>query len=500
MNAKGNTSLARKILVYLFVASTSVAAVITLVTSFVDYRQQSQELENTTVQLQDLASRGVAALLWNRDLESIENQLRSILGNPAVHSVEVWDEQKNSVFKASSTLTTHPVYTFTQNAPVIYNDGTEKKIIGSISFTMSKDRVINDVASRFLLVLILNGIKAVLVSTFMYMILKRLLIIPIQDLVAYFRKNPLPVAGDIRLNFGDRKTKPDEWSELVDFVNQRENSLEALHNQNLSTISTQAQTIEVAKEEIQLEKAKVEFSARMAEVGRMAAGIAHEINNPLAIITGNLSRLKSLLGAAKELDARIFELIEKIEKCGFRIAKITRALLLYSHQDQEMAYKLVSIEDLLGKAINLSQGRFSAAGRKLSFRDEDLKLTTQQVSIECCESQILQVLVILINNSFDAIKDQPEGWAELGAKVEGDRVLFTVTDSGAGISEDIAQKIFTPFFTTKALGEGTGLGLSIAFGVIKAHLGEIQLNRQAKGTQFVVMLPLTHTQSHKLVA
>jgi signal transduction histidine kinase len=224
-------------------------------------------------------------------------------------------------------------------------------------------------------------------------------------------------------------------------------------------------------------------STKMSALGEMAAGIAHEINNPLAIISGRASQIMMMLEAGDLNIGDMKQKTDRIIQTTMRVARIIKGLRSFarnSGQDPMVDTKVATIFD---NTLELSRERFKAAGIDLKV------LPIPDCSIACREAQISQVLINLLNNSFDAISEQKEPWVELETKDLGSAVQISVTDSGGGIEPDIAEKLMQPFFTTKPLDKGTGLGLSISKGIIEEHGGSFVLDSFCKNTRFVILLP-----------
>jgi len=141
----------------------------------------------------------------------------------------------------------------------------------------------------------------------------------------------------------------------------------------------------------------------------------------------------------------------------------------------------------------LSFSKIASSSHDVIFKCAEIP----DIKFECHPDEISQVLINLINNAHDAVITQEEKWIELSIKLDThlDSLIFKITDSGLGIAEDISEKMFSPFYTTKAVGEGTGLGLSIAKKIIDAHNGELYLDQKSKHTCFIVRIPIQHFQS-----
>ncbi len=226
----------------------------------------------------------------------------------------------------------------------------------------------------------------------------------------------------------------------------------------------------------------------MASLGEMASGIAHEINNPLAIITAKTAHLMKVLeaGTVDPLSAR--KDLVRIQQTAYRIASIVKGLRAFSRSADRDPFAAVSLDNLINDTLSLCHERFKNSGVELILRD------IPNVSIDCRGSQISQVLLNLLNNAFDVVQALPAKWVSLSvAELPSEKIQFSVTDSGNGISPDIVEKLMQPFFTTKDVGKGTGLGLSIARGIIEDHGGQIYYDKTSANTRFVFELPIRQT-------
>ncbi len=222
-------------------------------------------------------------------------------------------------------------------------------------------------------------------------------------------------------------------------------------------------------------------ASRLSLLGEMAGGVAHEINNPLAIIDGNVDLLRQKLGSE---DPSIQRGLDKINLMVVRIAKIVRGLLVFSGQTDESHRELYSIQKIIEDALDFYAEKAAGAGIKMA-----VCVPPMPPNVLVNPPQISQVILHLLTNALDAVANLPEKWVRVDVKVDGSDVVVSITDSGAGIPEKIAEKIMQPFFTTKDIGKGTGLGLSVSRGIVVAHGGTLELDRSSKNTCFQVRLP-----------
>lgn len=231
--------------------------------------------------------------------------------------------------------------------------------------------------------------------------------------------------------------------------------------------------------------------ARLAEIGEMAANIAHEINNPLTVIDGQVLRLKRHI-QDDEQKIKLENYLDKISLMTKRIVKIINGLKLTSRDGHNDPMIEFSIPKMLEEIVFLTEIKSKSMGIEINL----------EIDPTICfaygkEVQISQVMVNLINNSMDAIASQKGPWINIAIKDRLGFVDFIITDSGEGIPLKIREKIMTPFFTTKELGKGTGLGLSISMAIIKEHGGEFSYNEQSPNTQFVFSI---HKKSEQKIA
>jgi signal transduction histidine kinase len=231
------------------------------------------------------------------------------------------------------------------------------------------------------------------------------------------------------------------------------------------------------------EQRLVEVS-RLASLGTMAGGIAHEINNPLAVIAGYGHRL-GYLAESGPLDAQeLAGLSQRIVAMTKRMAAIVAGLRAYARDDCSEAPLPTLVAECIDDACAFGAERFKNAGVELRQLPvpADLRILARK-------TQVTQVLLNLLNNAFDAVEPLPQKWVEIGCSTAADMVTVTVTDAGPGLPPEVLANMFVPFFTTKEVGRGTGLGLAICAGIMARHGGDIGVDERAKNTRFLVRFP-----------
>ncbi|MGF6328972.1 two-component system NtrC family sensor kinase [Pseudomonas sp. BS3782 TE3695] len=264
----------------------------------------------------------------------------------------------------------------------------------------------------------------------------------------------------------------------------------------------------------QLESQLVQ-SEKLASLGQLAAGVAHEINNPIGFISSNLGtldgyfkQLQDMLDAYREAENAIgsSEVIEQLGKLRERVeldflredipllikeskegigrvGQIVKDLKDFSRVDSNQEWQWTNLQQGIESTLNI-------VANELKYKADVVKEFQQLPDIECLPSQINQVIMNLIVNASQAIGPE-RGTITLRTGLEGETVSIEIADTGSGIEPDNLQKIFDPFYTTKPVGQGTGLGLSLSYGIVKKHQGDISVRSEVGvGTTFRVELPM----------
>jgi signal transduction histidine kinase len=225
-------------------------------------------------------------------------------------------------------------------------------------------------------------------------------------------------------------------------------------------------------------------SARLSGLGEMAAGVAHEINNPLAIIQTQAESLKNRLWLKPYDPVKVSAGLQLIEATCGRIAKIITGLKSISQDSDNETFIEVSLCEVVDNVLGLVTELFKSKGIDVTVDHNETVLVLGK------PPQLGQVLMNLLNNSVDALEGLQEKWIRVTISKNASTAFIRITDSGQGIKPGIQEKIMQPFFTTKQVGKGTGLGLSISKGMIESHHGILWFDKDSQHTSFVIELPL----------
>jgi C4-dicarboxylate-specific signal transduction histidine kinase len=257
--------------------------------------------------------------------------------------------------------------------------------------------------------------------------------------------------------------------------------LQATNNELEKKSAELAETNKLLKEQQKI----LANSAKMSALGEMAGGIAHEINSPLAIITVRANQLERFLKRDQLTPELIAKEAQLIAFTALRIGDIIKGLRAFAREGERDPFEKVSVKSVIRDVLVLCQTKFKnhEIDLKINYGPDDLE-------IECRPVQIGQVILNLLNNSYDAVSIQEKKWVHLEITENKGFVEFAITDSGGGIKKEIRPKIMEPFFTTKEVGKGTGLGLSISKGIAESHHGSLHLDTESPHTRFVLGIPM----------
>ncbi|MEE6250283.1 MAG: ATP-binding protein [Bdellovibrionota bacterium] len=224
-------------------------------------------------------------------------------------------------------------------------------------------------------------------------------------------------------------------------------------------------------------------NARLSALGQMAGSVAHEINNPLAIIKARADALDRAVRRGDLTDEKLTKFTADIRRTVLRVSAIIKGLRSLTRNSAETSLKEVYVADLIDEVVALSYERYRLANVKLDI----LGVENQKIYVD--KVQIGQVLINLLNNSYDEVSKTDDAWVKIEFWENSEKSFLSVSDSGNGIPEELVDRLMEPFFTTKNSDQGTGIGLSISKGIIDKHHGKFYYDSGSAHTRFVMELP-----------
>ena len=299
-------------------------------------------------------------------------------------------------------------------------------------------------------------------------------------------------------------------NQLIKWVGEYTQELKLAHQR----VERHTTELSQALQDLQETQAQLIQTEKMSSLGQMVAGIAHEINNPITFIYGNINPIRTYIQELFDLlnlyqkfypesHPEIDSFIDEIDLAYLKndLVQIISSLEMGTNRIREIVLSLRNfsrLDEAMVKAADLHQGIDSTLlilNHRLDRGIELIKNYGDLPLVKCHPAQLNQVFMNIIANAIDAMLDgdtQPKKLAITTEKIAENRVMVRIKDNGPGIPKKVIDKIFDPFFTTKPVGKGTGLGLSISYQIIKKHGGNIEvISQQGKGTEFAIALPIT---------
>lgn len=239
----------------------------------------------------------------------------------------------------------------------------------------------------------------------------------------------------------------------------------------------------VSLENEDLARSQLAQSSKMAALGEMAGGIAHEVNTPLAVIGITVDQLLEMQKDHSLSPEHLSASLNVVLKTTDRIAKIVAGLRTFSRDGSQDPLQDIHLKQLIDETILLCQEQFNAS---------QITLIVEQIPDALCVKgravEVSQILLNLLSNARYAVKDMSDKWVRVSVVEKSGMIEIQVTDSGLGIPDGVREKVFQPFFTTKEVGRGTGLGLSVSLGIAKKNKGNLLIDTTCKNTRFLLQL------------
>jgi two-component system NtrC family sensor kinase len=358
-----------------------------------------------------------------------------------------------------------------------------QQILGVLDTHLSLARTDQQLAEVSWRMVACDALAMAAIALLSWIFIRHVVDAPLRELQAGTRKL---TEGD--LGYQIETHSPDQIGELAESFNIMSLRLRAANEEIVAWAQDLEERVKEKTAELRSAHNEVLHVETMASVGKMAAVVAHEINNPLSGILTYSKLLKKWVendSVGKEKKQEAVECLDLISSESRRCGELVKNLLSFSRQSP-MNVQPTDINRLIGQCTMLLRHNLEIGGVELHT-----SLADDLPRLQCDGTQIEQVLLAVIVNAADAMPKGGNLWVESKLSEEGSRVVLTVRDDGSGIPSDVMPKIFEPFVTTKENGHGTGLGLAVSRGIIERHNGKISIESElGKGTTVTITLPV----------
>ena len=480
MNKKPFKSIGAKLVFLILMCSGATTTIFTGISFYMDYRTELSIADALFAQIEVSAVEPMANAYYNVDEDQIDRIAKGVLNITDIIRVDLLDED-GKLEKSFDTKNYDGVddffsrwfagYEGAVDWPLIHEEDGQ---VGMLRVVATKRFMYGRLASKALYFFLSQGLKTLIVSGLILLIVSSLVTGHIKRVIEYWDNQDMgskQMGEPLELN-RHGKTR-DEIDNLVENTNNAFTRLWRL-NREVHT-------------ELEETRTNASKAMNLASLSDMAAGVAHEINNPLAIISGSSELIENSLERDAPQD-HIVKNTKRIKNTVGRISTITKALLDYSRDTSQDPLQPVFAEQLLQRVEGVAKATIRFGEVKFIVNSDGLSSVTE---INCRESQVVQAVVNVVKNGVYAALLEPSSDAFVvvtGIEVGG-FVEIVVGNTGSKIEEESRAKIFNPFFTTKPVGQGTGLGLPISLGLAESNGGTLEFAHESKQTTFVFRFP-----------
>lgn len=469
-------SLEKQISIGVLFISLILTAILSSISFYLEYKKEISTINQAVEQIEKSIVPSLIESVWDFDEVKINLVLDSIEKIPNILHAGIIDKEKSSFHKDDICNQKYRLEKneFYFSIPLIKNFNNEQKNIGNLEIYASDEPIIFNIKKRAHSFFLLEFLKSLIVIILILIFLRKFITHRLLSIYSKIKDGDLFYIDENKSHFFN-----DEISTLINLLNIKSDKIKSLTESNNELIKNQS-------EEIQLRKMEAIEASRLTSLAEMSSGIAHEINNPLAVMKGTISILEKTLKTEIESNQNLANQFLRLNNMIERIIKIIKSMRLSSRDCSEDPFEKINFSSMLDDIISLSSIRLKNSDIHLINNN----IVGKSISIRCRSGQIFQVMINLINNSADAISFLNEKWIKIDSFTENKFLYIKITDSGNGIPPHVLQKLFQPFYTTKEVGKGTGLGLSISRKIINEHQGTLYYNPKSENTQFIIELPL----------
>lgn len=473
----------------------AVIIVSTIFTSFVvffhfnfEYKDELSSLDKKIMQLKTSSVPAMVSASWQEDRSYLNVQANSIITIKDIAKVTITNSENIPiVIKNNPQVGNDPELLRTYKFPLYYNHTYDngQEFLGNLEIIATTENIKSDIFKRIGFFVLAQFVKTFFISWVILLVFHYYINRNIEQIVEFFQSFNLNSVEENILKIKRKNKYKDEIDLLEESINRMIKKIRHLNLEKENKITEQEKKIE-------MQKMSAITSSKMAALGEMAGGIAHEINNPLTVIHTKTKIMEKMIERGIPDSEMFLKNTKSIIGTVDRISNVIQGLKDISKDASNEEKKDTVIKDLLGNILNLCEEKFRNHNIDLIC---DLEAPYFQTHLNCFQIQLSQVFLILLNNSFDALEKRSNRWIKIDASQNKKWYFLHFIDSGEGIPKAIADRMFQPFFTTKEVGKGTGLGLSLAYEIINKHGGEIYYDDHYQNTCFTIKLLLKERKS-----
>jgi signal transduction histidine kinase/CheY-like chemotaxis protein len=460
------STISKKLIFKIVAFSTVVTFIITALQLQREYNASIKGLHHHLGQVAKIVVPEMTYNVWHLDENAIRLQLSAMINLVDFDFVELKFDREVISFGDKTKFSNKKVQVFDLKS----NFKGSKHSLGTLKIVTNLNPYIQNIIDKAFVILLSNGIKTFILVFFMYYVFNRSILIHLNHISTELSTmNLKSLKSKLHLSREDK-----DYNDELDIV---VNSINDLH----VSIINEVEAAELAREEKEELQEMLAQSQKMEALGRLAGGIAHDFNNILHVIIGSVEQAKSYL---QNQDAdKVKKYLADIMRFSEKADHMIKQILTYTHQ-KKVSFTILNLTEVFEESIEMVQSTLPA-NISLEFNVED------DYYIYGDRTQLNQLIFNFCTNARDAI-GEGLGFICINIKREPNtnRIVISIEDNGQGLEENIKEKIFDPYFSTKAVNKGTGMGLSIIHAIVEKMSGYIWVeSKVGQGTQFYIVLP-----------
>ena len=479
--------LKKKLLFAVIIVSTIFTSIVVFFHFNYEYKDEVSNLDKKLQQIKTSTIPAMVSASWQEDRAYLNVQAESLITIKDIEKVTITNAENIPIIIKTNLQDSPSDELRTYRYPLYYNhaydDGTE--YLGYLEIMATTSNIKADLYKRIGFFVLAQFVKTFMISWIILLVFHYYINKNLEQILKFIQNFNLNSVDENLLHIERKNKYKDEIDLLEDSINRMVKKIRHLNVEKERKISEQEKKIE-------MQKVSAINSSKMAALGEMAGGIAHEINNPLTVIHTKTRIMEKMIERGIPDSELFLKNTKSIIGTVDKISNVIQGLKDISKDASNEEKKDTVMRDLLENILNLCEEKIRNHNIDLIC---DLNAPYFQTHLNCYQIQLSQVFLILLNNSFDALEKRTDKWIKIEASQNKKWYFLHFIDSGEGIDRAIADRMFQPFFTTKDVGKGTGLGLSFAYEVITKHGGEIYYDDHYQNTCFTIKLLLKERKS-----
>ena len=466
----------------MLLVSSAFTTVLTVISFYIEYEAETEAVSDSLSEIQNGIIPGLSKAAWDENYAQMESLAQGVVQAGAVTKATIYDEDGKEIIQKNQITDRKFRYLENFNYDLMVDaDGSNYKA-GRLSLVITLDPMYERLIRKALYFFFSQGLKTLFVSLALLYVFNWYVVRHIKRMSQFLVK--IDVKGGefqwtIMPESNQKSNKHyNELDILAGTINELSHGL-SRHNRDME------ENLRIKSQDLRIQEGMALNAARQASLGEMAGAIAHEVNNPLAVISlQNEILMRNVADSNVNLSPEAVEKGHmKIKGMVNRVSEVVESMMFLTLQTTEQKTEYISLNALSGHVKNISGEALRSLGISLTIHY--LGVSSSDL-LRCNPVLLAQVLVSLIHNSREAIKDKSDPWIRLEYINLGNSLSISVVDCGEGIPKEYRDKIFDPFFTTKKIGEGSGLGLSTSQKIIRDHGWKLYLDPNSRYSMFCI--------------